>query len=488
MSERVRLLCCYCMTINADFFKLIKEGCPKAFSDTPPLRASTVFIDGQVKLMKADAVQTWSLFFNVQFFRTIENGFALGADTVILGFDDYAHVPASKTMTQVKRAKQKVDYNFAQTCCLPSKMPEDWGSAMANRTFKVKVILKVLQATKEWYLQKLALDPLYKNRNLVLDYVGIPELLHLQTPDRAPNLVEHFIAQHDWTPKSGTVGRGECDIKAYRWKAVSKVLYIFSTDGDYLPLSLLQSTFKKQDAEKEPIQSGDSLCETEVPCSIILFRMTTQLQVATTCKRKIPQEIQSSLPAKSSRRTYEYVSVEYIGTWLIDVMPSKAVNPILQFCAMVALCGCDFARNLPRLGPRTLWKLRQRMQNTDLLQAAQAVCALAMVYADLFLVKNTVPRGVCNTVEWFRNTDDSTVCTVFDDVATRIQRNQGISQRIKEQLWDSDKMIAHTRNAMWTMHYWTMLENCPDPHAANFGYILDCKGRTHFGATTREGE
>ncbi len=139
------------MTINADFFKLVKEGCPCAFSEEPPVRPDTVFIDGQVKLMKVTQIDTWAVSFAVQFFKTIENGFALGASTVVLAFDDYRHVPVSKTMTQVKRAKQKIVFPFAQTSCLPSKMPEDWGSAMANRTFKIKVISKVLDATTLWF-------------------------------------------------------------------------------------------------------------------------------------------------------------------------------------------------------------------------------------------------------------------------------------------------------------------------------------------------
>jgi hypothetical protein len=54
-------------------------------------------------------------------------------------------------------------------------MPEDWGSAMAKRSFKIKVICKVLDATRQWYKKKLATDLAYKERNLVLDYT-LPQL------------------------------------------------------------------------------------------------------------------------------------------------------------------------------------------------------------------------------------------------------------------------------------------------------------------------
>jgi hypothetical protein len=100
------------MTINADFFKIIKEGCPNAFSEQAPSKPDIVFIDGQVKLMKAAHVDSWGLFFAIQFFKTIENCFALGASTVILRFDDYRHVPSSKNMTQVKRSEQKIVWHL----------------------------------------------------------------------------------------------------------------------------------------------------------------------------------------------------------------------------------------------------------------------------------------------------------------------------------------------------------------------------------------
>jgi hypothetical protein len=103
------------MTIHSDFFKIVKEDCGHAFTDAPPLTPDVVFIDGQVKLMKADAITSWELFYSVQFYLTVEKCFALGAHTVVLAFDDYDHVPSSKAMTQAKRAKMRVDYDFAQT-------------------------------------------------------------------------------------------------------------------------------------------------------------------------------------------------------------------------------------------------------------------------------------------------------------------------------------------------------------------------------------
>jgi hypothetical protein len=143
------------MTIHRDFFQIVKEGCGQTFTDAPPLWPAVVFIDGQVKLMKADAITSWEVFFMVQFYKTIEKCFALGAHTVVLAFDDYEHVPSSKAMTQAKRTKQRVNYEFAQTSMLPSCPPGDWGSAMANHTFKVKVVCRVLEVARVWFREMM---------------------------------------------------------------------------------------------------------------------------------------------------------------------------------------------------------------------------------------------------------------------------------------------------------------------------------------------
>ena len=442
------------MTIHADFFKIIKDGCGQAFSPAAPVRPDLVFIDGQVKLMKADSVTSWSVFFAVQFFRTIEAGYALGASTVVLGFDDYEHVPCCKAMTQAKRAKQKVNYEFAQSSCLPSTLPEDWGGAMANRTFKVRVVCKVLEVTKAWFEHKLKHDAAFHNRRLVLDYRGVPVVLGTDSP------VHAFVATQDWSTPPGLVGRGECDIKAFTWMPVSERLCIVSTDGDYLPLALLQTARSS--------------------CQVYLHRMVTQTETAACRKRKSAAASAAGAPAGATRRAYEFVCIATIAGWIQGVFPSKTVSPVTQFCAMVALCGCDFTRNLPRLGPRTLWKLRQRVQNTNLSVPAQVLCALSMAYTDLLVKKNVVPEGVANSLPFLQSVSEEAGLRAYEDVTCRIHRDQKVSPKIKEQLWTGGCATAHARNTLWTMHYWSLLQHAPDPHSASFGFVRDGKGRTQF--------
>ena len=72
----------------------------------------------------------------------------------------------------------------------------------------------------DWFKTKSKTDVAYRERKLVLDYAGVPQLIQLPTDTVHP--IQHFINEHDWMPKKNTVGRGECDIKAFVWMHVCK--------------------------------------------------------------------------------------------------------------------------------------------------------------------------------------------------------------------------------------------------------------------------
>jgi hypothetical protein len=190
------------------------------------------------------------------------------------------------------------------------------------------------------------------------------------------------------------------------------------------------------------------------------------------------------------------VHVAPVAAWLRHVFPCKVADPVQQFCAMVALCGCDFARNLQRLGPRSLWKLRHRLQNSHLSQPEQALSGIAclsinlllflqkqnLYYHDMFLAHNVVPSSVRNSVAWFQSVTDELACAVYEDLARKVRGDHKISETIRKQLWPVETTRVHTRNTSWTLLYWSMLANAPDPLAADFGYVRDSKGRTAFAA------
>lgn len=92
-------------------------------------------------------------------------------DTVILAFDNYAHVPRAKGMTQAKRRKNVPDLEgFGERSALPCSVPagEAWSSAICNRVFKAKVIELVASRLPELLLKGR------KGKTLLIDYKASP--------------------------------------------------------------------------------------------------------------------------------------------------------------------------------------------------------------------------------------------------------------------------------------------------------------------------
>jgi hypothetical protein len=483
------------MTIHSDYVKILKRECPAAFTDTlvPELRPDTVFIDGQVKLMKTDDVKTWTVFLNVMFFKTIERCFDHGAGVVVLGFDDYTYVPKSKTMTQVKRNKTVPDLKFSDADHLPAYMPEDWGAAMRNRTFKVKVIHKILTETRKWFLEKIRLDRSWHTRTLVLDFQKRPLVLFAG----GPAVTRETGGDVDTTEvhcgirrgadldaclppiDSGSWrGRGECDVKAFFWMRYSRRLLVVSTDGDFVPLSMLQMLRKQQAQTHAPASTT---------CDVFLFRLRTKSESTEEPSVKRQRVAQTSTGAPDSTRKkgreYEFVHINKLSACIERLMPSRVQTPVDRFCALIALSGCDFALNLPRLGPRTIWKLRHRLANLDLSQQAQLLCAITILYWDMFIMKNTILTGMTNSTEFFRLLTEGNVQGHYKSVINRIKASKTVSPRITSVLWDTERAYAHSLNIVWTMAYWNLLNKFPDQHSKDYGYILDRKGVTHFAFT-----
>lgn len=463
------------MTIHADFVKILKENNIEAFSDKLKFKPDLVFIDGQVKLMKAESINTWPTFLNVQFFSLIDKCFQWGADTIVLGFDNYNHVPVSKTMTQIKRNKHVPDFKFNHTDELPTYMPSDWNSAMRNRTFKVKVIEKILRETKLWFTARQKSEITLENKCLIFDFYGVPEVISCFHHDKILN----FIGSREWDTyhSKENVGRGECDIKAFTWMSISKVMLIVSTDGDYVPLGLLQMLKQHETNQVDITMETDAVKQNNECCKIILYRMTTQIN---TCKKRDRDDNNINENGKK-KRTYEFVFLPLIATFLQDCFPSTVQHPIRQFCSMVASCGCDFAMNLPRVGPRTLWKFASKIEHLNLSCKEDLMFALAIVYDNVFKINHFKKSDTnFNISMGFDNT--SYVCSEYNNIMMKIKSNKTLSTKVKDSLWNIERAWAHSKNIIWTFKYWSELNCCPLPHSEDFGYILDNKNRTHFAA------
>lgn len=158
------------MTIKADWIKILKRANTDAFTTRIPSRPYVAFIDGQIKLMCGAHVATWLQFFTAQFVGTIDQGFAAGAEVVVLGFDDYAFVPSAKNMTQIKRIKTAPPVEFGEHEDLPQDFPDNWMDSIKNRAFKAKVITFVVCNVRRHYARETA-------RTVIIDWRGPPEVI-----------------------------------------------------------------------------------------------------------------------------------------------------------------------------------------------------------------------------------------------------------------------------------------------------------------------
>lgn len=404
------------MTIDSGWVKLLKQNVPQAFKSHAFQKGGIVFIDGQVKLMKPDYINTWDLFVAKQFVDPIDKLFLEhDAKVIVLGFDNYKYVPKSKHMTQRKRSQHVPDIMFCEHDSLPSVIPERWDAAMRNRTFKTKVVNMVVARLNLHYSK-------FADRTVVIDYSD-----NVQTIGRP------------WKLPDMAVCRGECDIKAFAYAQCGEPLLIVSTDGDFVPLSLAQ-------IEKAKIAG----CQSEIS----LLRLKT----------RVDKE-----PSKN-RREHEYVNMPLLYAW-VERQFHKCERPAVSMCAMIAATGCDFSLNLPQIGPLRMWAARSLFNNRAIEGPVDILNIICQTYFQTFRMKAR-----------FGNLMQLPTEQCYNSMIEKIQSSNKISLRIRSALWPTERAQAHSLNTWWTVLYWTMLHEAPDPLSDDFGFCL-VGGKTTFAGS-----
>jgi hypothetical protein len=134
-----------------------------------------------------DDFMTWDMYIWQQFHGHVRKFFDQHkVSTVILAFDDYAHVPEAKCMTQLKRRRHLPKLEILEREPLPSFCPsgERWEQCIANRTFKAKVIALVIDKLP-------GLLGLKEDQTLIIDYAGCPK-----SPPRQMRQHSHTVPTH----------------------------------------------------------------------------------------------------------------------------------------------------------------------------------------------------------------------------------------------------------------------------------------------------
>ena len=416
------------MTINAEWVSILKTSHPAAFTAAIPAVPVSWFVDGQIKLMKGAWITTWEVFFQMQFVRTIDRAFDSGAQVVIMGFDDYTHVPECKGMTQRKRNKAAQDFEYDSSQGLPEAPPQDWNAAMRNRTFKIAVIHFIVKNIKLRYRKF--------EKTVIVDWVGAPVVLGRELAADASTLPDCVL---DAASK-----RGECDIKAFAWTTWGPTM-IESTDGDFIPLALLQTSI---DSTKR----------------IFLERIHTR----TSNKRTADD---------SKKRQMEFVDISSLHTHVHTLLPRQE-QPIQTLAMLIALTGCDFCNSLPAIGPTKLWAARHLFRNVDVSAEGGALAAISHTYTHNFAM-HIVAGKEADITDSAASPEHA--ARLYETTASHIQRSAKLSAQTRDRIWTATHMRNHVRNAMWTvLQYWSRLEQYADPTLAEHGYHKDSKGVCHF--------
>lgn len=426
------------MTIDSGWVKLVKTLVPTAFHKICPFRPTVVFIDGQIKLMAPQDIHTWETYFERQFLNTIEAQFRTGASVVVMGFDDYQFVPTAKAPTQRKRNTHVPTVNFEEGQDLPSRPPSSMSGAMRNRAFKTKVIAFIVRSLRMHYKHET-------HRSVVVDYVGAPEVLG--RPLVLPGVFQPRVSQAapapapeaasepapEPAPPPPELKRGECDIKAFAWAELGPLL-IVSTDGDFVPLSLVQLE-RAEEAHQR----------------IVLYRMTTN---------NAPVKRSS---AGAAKRTYEYVDVQKILHCLRREIGHP--QPARLFAMFCSLTGCDFAANLPSLGPVRVWKGRHLCKDLDLACEKSLLFFVCKLYLEFFNGK--LGGAVLNQL--VRDLSPQTAPKTYEAIARSVSR-VCTKSRSQASFWPTSRATVHARNVIWTLSYWELLHDYPDPEQTKYGF------------------
>jgi hypothetical protein len=416
------------MTIDSGWVQHLKRECPAAFQSTLSTRPTTWFIDGQIKLMKGEWVNTWELFVQRQFFDTIDRAFEHNASVVVLGFDDYTHVPLCKSMTQRARNVKQAVFTFNENMTLPPKPPDDWASCMRNRYFKSLVVAMLVRNVQRRYEAH--------EKTVIIDWMGPPIVLG-RALDRDGRVLPPAVLDPD-------ARRGECDIKALAWSTFG-ALVVQSTDGDFVPLALL-------------------LCEAHADRHVFLERIETK--ISTTGKR-------SAFGA--TKRRMEFVCMRQLCTHVQRAMKQHA-EPCRAFAVLIALTGCDFSQSMPAIGPAKMWTAHSLMHKLDLASEHGILSAITLSYQLNFSKSiRTIPYAQIRDT-----TDIDASKAAYESVADAIVKNTAIAQKTKNAMWSAKDATRHARNVMWTLEYWSTLERWPDPMQVKFGFAVDAAGHCSF--------
>ena len=453
------------MTIDSSWIAAFKEESPTSFTKHIPFRPIAAFCDGQIRLMRGHIgdFMTWDMYIWQQFHGHVRKFFDQHkVSTVILAFDDYAHVPEAKCMTQLKRRRHLPKLEILEREPLPSFCPsgERWEQCIANRTFKAKVIAMVIDK-----LPKLL--ELTEDQTLIIDYAGCPKEFRAGEGGMQSRDLPELLPM------------GEADVKFTRYADLFKDLLVDSVDGDSIPIALLHHESCIKDLTMGSMQEDDLV---EIPPRICIYRMTTRVDKSEPAPKKRKAEaLAGGEPMETEgggkegkekekfKRTYEYVSIPALYVSIREVFmqsmgrlqcPTHTAHLMSMLLALIGLTGTDFTRNMPQLSGRSvfgllpdLWMALMRCYdpNTGQMEVDSATDQLvARMYAIKYATHIKTPPP--------------TLHHVFETL-----HNSKLSPRTLNSLPSVGRVVCTVRNVNWLLKYWREPSNVPSPLSQEAG-------------------
>lgn len=481
------------MTIDSTWVEILKKNHPSAFTLEPPFIPECVFIDGMLSLMRGKHIRSWDRLVDFNFCRHIRKYMDMGVTTVIVGFDVYAYVPMAKSITQANRSKAKASVDFTQEMHLPPMIPDNYEDCMGNRTFKVKVIAKVVEEI-EGTLN------LPTGKRLIIDYQGYPVVTERFYKDsdkgkkQRPELHRYLIED---VPEMG-----ECDIKAFRWADMLGDMFAHSKDGDYIPIALLHHERALRNGGKPPriaVVRGEyvmpALASTKkksVQSNTLDTIFSRQVSVANDGGDDDDDD------GKVAKKRLEYVNVAELYDCLHKFIRSQTIPADVQaqcslrsrtymqmMTILIGLGGTDFSRTLPRVGPKTLWKIvtDDPVIFSELLLSISPDHATATAF-DVDRVADKVIAKVLAKV-FQKHISCSSSNQNLASVMRQIKSSPSMSDKIRQALDCESRIKCTLRNILWMCEYWCCREPvsganegewdrlgaCPCPISDMYGFV-----------------
>ena len=458
------------MTIDSTWIAAFKEEAPEAFTKHSPFHPKAVFCDGQIRLMRGNSqgLLTWDDYIWQQFQSHISKFYRNhGVSVVILAFDDYAHVPEAKCMTQLKRRRHIPKLEILAREPLPPVCPcgARWEQSIANRVFKAKVIARVVEVLPN-------LLNLQQGQSLIIDYAGIPTEY---TPNADGTLTTRQLPN--------LCPLGEADIKFTRYAEIYRDLLVDSVDGDSIPIALIYTELAFSSLTQDTMRTEDLMGP---PPRISIYRITTRVEsddppAQSTGKRKQPADSEapaSSKQPKRTARTYEYVNIPALFSALRTVVsqcmgragcPSHNRHFISMLVSLIGLTGTDFSRQLPQVSGKTLFNYLPELISPLLLSFDPLEGQLniqfatdrlvAAIYATKF--RTHIQKGPSGGLQLILST----------------LRTSKLSERTRSLLPTVNQIQCTVRNVNWILRYWRTPTCTPVPTelspdgVATYGFV-----------------